>query len=60
MITKAHLISSLDKLPENLSIDELIDHLILVEKVEKGLSDAEKGLVKSKEDAKQKLKKWLK
>lgn len=60
MITKTHLISTLDQLPENLSIDELIDHLIFVEKVEKGLSEAEKGQVKSKEDAKQILKKWLK
>jgi hypothetical protein len=60
MITKAHLISSLNKLPENLSFDELIDHLIFVEKVEKGLSDLENGLVKSKEEARQVIKKWLK
>jgi len=60
MITKAHLISSLNKSPENLSFDELIDHLIFVEKVEKGLSDVENGLVKSKEEARQVIKKWLK
>jgi len=60
MITKSHLISSLNKLPENLSFDELIDHLIFVEKVEKGLSDVENGLVKSKEEARQVIKKWLK
>jgi predicted transcriptional regulator len=47
-------------LPENLTIDQVIDHIIFVEKVQKGLADSEKGRVNSKEEAKQKLSKWLK
>lgn len=60
MITKTHLLSTFDKLPENLTIDQVIDHLIFVEKVQKGLEDSENGRVHTKEEAKKKLHKWLK
>jgi hypothetical protein len=59
MITKTQLISTLDKLPENLNIDQIIDHLIFVEKVQKGLDDSENGRVSTQDEAKQKLSKWL-
>ncbi len=60
MITKTQLINTLDKLPENLTIDQVIDHIIFVEKVQKGISDSENGRINTKEEAKQKLSKWLK
>lgn len=60
MITKTHLLSTFDKLPENLTIDQVIDHIIFVEKVQKGLEDSENGRVYTKEEAKKKLGKWLK
>ena len=60
MITKTQIINSLDKLPDNLTIDQLVDHLIFVEKVEKGLDDSINGRVNTKEEAKEKLSKWLK
>jgi hypothetical protein len=60
MITKTQILSTLDKLPENLTIDQLIDHLIFIEKVQKGMDDSAKGKINSKKEAKEKLKKWLK
>jgi hypothetical protein len=60
MITKSQIISSLDQLPENLTIDQIVDHLIFIEKVEKGLDDSGNGRINSKLEAKQKLGKWLK
>jgi len=60
MITKTQLIETLGKLPENLTIDQVIDHIIFVEKVQKGLADSTEGRVNSKEEAKLKLNKWLK
>jgi predicted transcriptional regulator len=60
MITKTQLINTLENLPEDLTIDQLIDHLIFVEKVQKGMADSANGRVKTKEEAKQKLSKWLK
>ena len=60
MITKTQIINSLDKLPENLTIDQVVDHLIFIEKVQKGLDDSVNGRVNTKEEARQKLNKWLK
>ena len=60
MITKAQLINTLDNLPDNLTIDQVIEHIIFVEKVQKGLSDSNNGNVYSMEEAKQKLNQWLK
>jgi hypothetical protein len=60
MITKTYLLSTFEKLPENLTIDQVIDHIIFVEKVQKGLEDSENGRVYTKEEAKKKLGKWLK
>ena len=60
MITKTQIIHSLEKLPDNLTIDQVIDHLIFIEKVQNGLDDFENGKINSVEEAKQKLNKWLK
>lgn len=60
MITKEKFIDSLSKLPEKFSIDELLEHAIFIEKVQKGLNDATKGKINSKQQAKQKLSAWLK
>jgi hypothetical protein len=60
MITKSKLIDSFEELPENLNIDEVIDHIIFVEKVQKGMNDSENGKINSKEETKRKLSKWLK
>jgi hypothetical protein len=60
MITKTQIINSLDKLPENLTIDQVVDHLIFIEKVQKGIHDSQNGKLNTKDKAKQKLKSWLK
>jgi len=60
MITKTLIINSLAKLPEDLSIDQVIEHLIFIEKIQKGVEDSERGRVYTKEEAKEKLNKWLK
>ena len=60
MITKTQLINSLNKLPENLTVDQVIDHIIFVDKVQKGLDDVAQGRVNTKNEARDKLKKWLK
>jgi hypothetical protein len=60
MITKAQIISSLDKLPEKLTIDQIVDHLIFIEKVQKGLDDSKSNRINTKEEAKEQLSKGLK
>ena len=42
MLTKEQVISSLNDLPEKFSMDELIDKLILFQKIETGLEQSKK------------------
>ena len=60
MMTKTQIINSLQKLPENLTIDQVIEHLIFIEKIQKGMDDSENGNILSNDEAKEKLNKWLK
>lgn len=60
MLTKTQIINSLDKLPDSVTIDQVIDHLIFIEKIQKGLDDSEAGRTNDKDQAREKLKKWLK
>ncbi len=56
---KATVIESINKLPDEFSIDEIIERLIIIEKIEKGRQDVRDGKVNTEEQAKAKLSKWL-
>ncbi len=60
MITKTQIKNSLDNLPENVTVDQVIDQLIFIEKIQKGLDDSKNGRINSKEEAKEKLNRWIK
>ena len=60
MLTKQKVLASIKELPSRFSIDDLIDRIILLQKVETGLEQSKKGNVKSSEEAKKHIKKWLK
>ncbi len=60
MITKTQIWNSLENLPENVTIDQVIDRLIFIEKVQKGLDDSNNNKINTKEEVKKKLAKWLK
>jgi hypothetical protein len=60
MITKTQIKESIDTLPDNFSIEQIIEHLIFIEKVQHGLEDSKHNRVNSTDEAKIKLKKWLK
>jgi len=60
MLTKDSVLKTISKLPENFNLDELIDKLIFIDKVEKGLDQSLKNQVASESQAKKKLAKWLK
>ncbi len=48
------------KLPETFTIDDLIDQLIFIQKVEEGIAQSKAGKVHTKSEARKKLAKWLK
>ena len=60
MFTKAQLLKSLDNLPEFFTIDQLIEQLIFIEKVDEGLKQSQAGQVISDEDVKLIINKWTK
>ena len=60
MLTREKVNRTVKNLPDTFSIDELIDQLLFIEKVEEGLRQSEIGLVISNEDVKLMIDKWSK
>ncbi len=60
MLTKEKLNKTINNLPDKFTIDELIDKLIFMEKIEEGLQQSDEGKVVSNEDLKIIIDKWSK
>jgi len=60
MLTKDKVNRMIKNLPDTFMIDQLIEQLIFVEKVEEGYHQSEIGLVISNEDVKLMIDKWSK
>jgi len=58
MLTKEKVNKTIKNLPDSFTIDELIDKLIFIEKVEGGYEQSEAGKVVSNEDVKLMIDKW--
>jgi predicted transcriptional regulator len=59
MLTKTQIFDTVENLSEKISLDELIDKFIFIEKVNIGLEQSEKGMVSSEEEVSKKLSQWL-
>ena len=60
MLTKERVKNTIDRLPEQFTIDEIIEGLIVIDKIEQGLKDVEEGNVHTTEEVRQNLGKWIK
>lgn len=60
MLTKSKLKEEIEKLPETFSIDELVERLIFIEKVENGISQSNIGEVISEAELDNEIEKWFK
>jgi len=60
MLTKKKVLKTINDLPDTFSADDVIERIILLQKIEKGLEQSAKGQTHSTATAKKKLKKWLK
>jgi len=56
---KENIIDMIKNLPEDVSMEDIIEAIYVRKKIEKGLKDSEGGRVYSHEEAKEILKKWL-
>ena len=59
MLTKTKVLESMKQLPDNFTIDELIDHLVFIQKVEIGLEQSIGDQVSNTDEVKKRLGKWL-
>ncbi len=60
VLDKGKIIDSLHSLPEKTTIEEAMNRLYLLAKIEKGIGQSDKGQCISNEEAKEKMRKWLK
>lgn len=56
---KETVIETISKLPDEFSIDEVIERLILIEKIDQGLEEVKAEKTNSEEETESKLGKWL-
>ncbi|HZK06677.1 MAG TPA: hypothetical protein VFC92_00620 [Bacteroidales bacterium] len=60
MLTKAKLKEQIENFPDEFSIDDLIEKLILMEKIETGKKQSENGEVFSESEIENEIEKWFK
>ena len=59
-LDKKKIINSLLDLPEKVTVEEAMERLFLLAKIEKGIKQADDDQCISHDEAKEKMKKWLK
>ena len=60
MLEKEKVLEVVNQLANQFSLDELLDRLIFLNKVEEGLADLKEGRVLKEAEARERLAKWLK
>jgi len=60
MLTKTNVIKTITRFPDNFSIDELVDEMILLDKIERGIQDADNGRVISENELDKRIEEWSK
>lgn len=60
MLSKSNVIKTIAKFPEHFSVDDLVDKMILLDKIEKGMQQADNKQIISDEELDKKIEEWLK
>ena len=60
METKQQILKVIEDLPDDATVEDAIDRLYLLYKIDKGLRQADRGELVSQEEARQRMAKWLK
>lgn len=60
MLTVADIKEKINQFPDNKPVEELLDELVLLYKVEKGLKDVEEGKTISSEEFEKEMNLWWK
>ena len=57
---KENILEMIKTLPNDISMEDIIEAIYVRQKIEKGLKDSEEGKLFTHEEAKERLAKWLK
>ncbi len=57
---KSTAINAIEELPKEFELDLLLERLVVIEKIDKGLTEVKSGKVVSHESVKKLVKKWQK
>lgn len=60
MSTKEQMLKAIQDLPEDATVEDAMERLYLLYKVERGLAQAEAGQKVSQEEARRRMAQWLK
>ena len=60
MIDKQRILDVLEKMPQDISLDDLLDKLLFMQKVEQGRTQSKSGNIISDHDLDNHLPEWLK
>ena len=60
MLIKQQVTETLQDMPDEFEMDEIVDRLILLDKIQQGLMDFQEGKTFTEEEAAKRLEKWLK
>ena len=60
MLTKDKVRQTIDRLPESFTVDQIVEELVILNRIEEGLKDIEEGRVFTTDQVKKELKTWLK
>lgn len=60
MLTKEKLHQTIDVMSENLTLEQVIEEIILLDKIDQGINDANNGKTFTTDEVKTRLNKWLK
>jgi len=60
MIAKEQAVKAIQDLPQNASIEDAMERLYLIFKVDRGIKQADAGQKISQEEAKKRMERWLK
>jgi len=59
MLSKEKVIEAIQSLPDEFSIDDVVERLIVLHKIETGLQQVSEGKTTSTPEAREKLQQWL-
>ena len=59
MLTKEKVLQTVKQLPDKFSLDELLDEMVLLQKIERGLAQSDNDEVISDDELDKQLSEWL-